>query len=100
MSNERSLVRKAQDQMEQEIASQIIDMVKPALKPALEKLNEYLGDDEKMIIIRRPKDMDTVVAVIETDKVEKFSLSTDEYERYSAKDFVENLLSGNLNVEK
>lgn len=98
--------------MEDEIMASLIESVMPKLKPmigpALEKLKEYLGDNERFIIMRQLKKTNDIVVVVmknikeegnynisNKDGVLNFSVDKLAVEGvYKAEDFVEKLLTG------
>ncbi len=74
----------------------ILRSVLPMLEPARKKLEDFLGEDEKMIIIRRPKGSDAFVVIMDTDNIEIFTTKSDDYKKYSTKEFVQMLMDGNM----
>ena len=83
-----------EDILAEELAEKALGFVKPVIKPAVKKLEDYLGEDERMIIIRKPKGKDGVVVIMETKDIVSFRTSNDDYISFSMKEFVELLISG------
>lgn len=54
----------------------ILKMVKPFVEPGIKKLGDELGEDAKMLILRKDKETGTLMFfVIETDTIKEFELS-------------------------
>lgn len=85
--------------VEEEFLNSIIERVKPLLIPALEKLEDYMGEDEKMIIIRKPKDAKGYVVILDTKDITSFKLARSDYKRHKMRDFLEKLISGKISEE-
>jgi hypothetical protein len=56
MENKKStspIMDSMKDEIAKELISSLLPKVKPFIKPAAEKLDNYLGDNERIIVIRR-----------------------------------------------
>ena len=91
-----SIVGDAKGDLAKVIMEPILKAVAPMLKPALAKLEEFLGEDEKMIIIRKPKGSDGFVVIMDTSNIDQFTTHNSNYKKYSMKEFTEALVSGEM----
>lgn len=92
----KGLMSSVEDMVTGEFADKVKDFVGPMIKPAISKLEKFLGEDEKMIIIRKPKDADGVVVVVDTNNIESFKLKGKKYISFSMKEFADIISSGNI----
>lgn len=82
----------------------ILPKVLPMINPALEKLSEFLGDDEKTIIIRKKKGKTPLVLIFDNSKIYKVDgneVTGDEgalISLYDTKKFVEKLIGGDFEL--
>lgn len=73
---ETSIVDTMKEQVMMEVIDSILPKLQPFIAPAMEKLNEYFGDDEKIFIIRRSKGQAAKVIVLDNTKGE-YSISNE-----------------------
>ena len=68
-----SLLKTAEGDMAESIIGSILPKVKPFIKPMLAELNNYLGDEDKTIVIRKKKDKSGLVMIF--DNTKSFNIS-------------------------
>ena len=81
----------------------IMPKIIPMIKPAIQKFTEYLGDEDKTIIIRRKKDKDPLVIIFDNKKdfnITGTSVNGEDgavINIYNIKEFIEKLMEGGIN---
>lgn len=101
-----SVFKQGEDTVQQQIAIKAIGLVKPMLKDCCQQISNYLGDCEKVILINKTK-KDSPVGILVLDTKgsfeikggDSFSFKGDKtalLKYYTAEEFVEMLLSGQL----
>lgn len=75
---EGGLFDKIKEDVLMEVIEGAIPKIKPFLEPAMNKMNEWLGDDDKLIVIRKNKGKSAKVIIFNNKK--------GEYEIKSGKD--------------
>lgn len=101
------LFKDMQDEMMQSFIEGLLPKVKPLIKPALEGLKKYLGNNEKLILIRQNSETSsTKVIVLNNVKFPGYSIINEENEKtvsvspeciegvYDSDEFIEMLFSG------
>lgn len=78
----------------------ILKMIKPFVEPGLKKLSTELGDDEKILLLRKDKETGILVFfVIETNTVKAFELTANPKVILPIDkplDFIEKLIKGDI----
>lgn len=83
----------------------VLPKVIPLISPALDKFTEYLGEDNKTIVIRRRKDKPPLVIIFDNSK--EFQVNgegitgqdkTAVLGMYDIKQFIEQLIKGDINL--
>jgi len=103
-----SLFDKVKEDMLMDVVEQALPKIQPFLVPAMEKMNEWFGEDEKLIVIRKSKGQSTKVIIFDNKngnyKIEKSS-DKNTFEAYSKEsiigvydisEFVTKMISGDL----
>lgn len=100
------LFDKIKEDMLMEVVESALPKIKPFLEPAMQKLNEWLGDDSKLIVIKRNKNASTKVIIFDNTKGEfeiksgKEKVFTADKESiigvYDVDDFISKLISGDI----
>jgi hypothetical protein len=67
---EAGLFDKIKDDMLMEVIEGAIPKIKPFLEPAMVKMNEWFGEDEKLIVIRKNKGQSAKVIIFDNKKGE------------------------------
>lgn len=113
-SDKKSMFSDVQEEMFGTLVEGLIPKIKPFIKPAVEKFREFLGDNEKIIVIRQLKGGSPTVFVldnhigdyhIENSAEEKKNIFTASGTPSPVKDiydvnlFIEKLLTGELMKE-
>ena len=63
-----SVFDKIKEDMLMEVVESAIPKLKPFLKPTMEKMNEWFGEDEKLIVIKKNKGQKTQVIIFDNTK--------------------------------
>jgi hypothetical protein len=63
-----------QDDIGKDVAEKIFKQVQPFIKPMMGAVENFLGADEKMIMIRRQGDK-TVLFIIDVEEIQKFEVN-------------------------
>lgn len=97
---------KVKEDMLMEVVESALPKIKPFLTPAMQKLNEWLGDDSKLIVVKRNKNATTKVIIFDNTKGEyeiksgKEKVFTADKESiigvYDVDDFISKLISGDI----
>lgn len=97
-TDENSIINKMQGALGAEFLEGVIKQLDPFIDPMIQGITESLGDDEKMILLRRnKKDGKAYVHVIDTSKVESFKIKENGIiETIAGADFIKSMLSGDL----
>jgi len=110
VSGEKSEVDKVfsqgEETLQQQVAMKAIGLVKPMLEDCCGEISSYLGDNEKVILIRKTK-KDSPVGILVLDSKSNFEIKGgNEFKftgdksallkYYTAEEFVELLLTGRM----
>lgn len=104
------LFDKVKEDMLMSMVEGILPQVKPFLAPALEKFNEWFGEDEKLIVIKKNKGGSIKVIILDNSKGE-YEIRNGENKKFSAPpdaiigvypldDFMEKIISGEFTKSK
>ena len=93
---ETSVVKEAEEMMMQEFIENLLPKVKKYIMPVKGKLAEWMGDDEKVLILRKDKQTgELFLMVVETEGIKEMSfVSEDSFNVYPIDDFVDAILEG------
>ena len=100
------LFDKIKEDMGMEVLESLIPKIKPFLAPGIEKMNEWFGEDEKIIIIKKNKGAKAKVLIFDNNKGE-YEIKSGEGKKFTAdkdcvigvydiEDFMQSLISGDL----
>ena len=78
------------------LVENFLPMIEPHLKPAKKKLDEFLGEDENWVLLRRPKGQDTKVYIFDASKIESFKHNKAIKKTHDVEEFLQLLLTGRL----
>lgn len=59
---------KVKEDMLMEVVESALPKIKPFLAPAMEKMNEWFGEDEKLVVIRKSKGQTAKVIIFDNTK--------------------------------
>jgi len=105
-SSVESVFKQGEETLQQQIAIKAIGLVKPMLQDCCGEISSYLGDNEKVILIRKTK-KDSPVGILVLDSKANFEIKGGDVfsftgdkaallKYYTAEEFVELLLTGRL----
>ena len=106
-NDKSNLFDKFKEDMLMEVVEGVLPKIKPFLKPAVEKMNEWFGEDDKIIIIKKNKNQGTKVIILDNKKGEyeivnsinskKFSVDRDSIIGvHDIENFIEKVISGDI----
>lgn len=106
---EESLFDEVKGEMLASAAQAIIPKIIPFVEPAMDEFDKYLGDNDKLILIRKIKDCPSMVIILDNNKggytiemdksqgVEIFDVDEEAVNAtYGVREFIEKLFSGEL----
>lgn len=109
VKKESTIFDQAKEALLMEVVEQAIPKLKPFLVPAMAKMNEWFGDDEKLILIRKTKGQKAQVLIfdntvgdyeIKKDTINNINIFTADKECvkgvYPIEDFVEKMITGDI----
>jgi len=98
MEDENSIIGKMSSGLGTEFLEGIIKQLDPFVEPMIQGITEALGNDEKMVLLRRnKKDGKAYVHIIDTSKVMSFQIAPEGIiETVAGGDFIKSMLSGDL----
>ncbi len=109
VKKESSIFDQAKESLLMEVVEQAIPKLKPFLVPAMAKMNEWFGEDEKLILIRKNKGGKAQVVIfdnsvgdyeIKKDAVNNINIFTADQKCimgvYPIEDFVEKMITGDI----
>jgi len=83
VKKEGGLFDKIKDDVLMEVVESAIPKIKPFLEPAMAKMNEWLGDDEKLVVIRKNKGQSAKVIIFDNKKGE-YEIKSGENKSFTA----------------
>jgi hypothetical protein len=97
-----SILGMAESEMADAMVQNFLPKIKPFLAPMMEELNQYLGDEDKTVVIRRRKNSSPVIVIL--DNKEDFIVTGPKVDAekkailkvYNIEQFVELLINGKL----
>lgn len=83
VKKEGGLFDKIKDDVLMEVIEGAIPKIKPFLEPAMAKMNEWLGDDDKLVVIRKNKGQSAKVIIFDNKKGE-YEIKSGENKSFTA----------------
>lgn len=104
-SNTPSLFNKIKEDMVLNVVEEFLPKIEPFIEPALAKIEEYFGDDEKIFVMKKTKA--GVKVIILDNTVGEYTIKSGNNKEFNVdkdaivtvvdvKDFVKKLLNGSL----
>lgn len=104
-NKENSIIDNLKGDMVMNLIGDFLPKIEPFIKPAITSLEEYFGDDEKLVVIK--KSVSGIKVIILNNKVGNYNISSGENHEFKVEkeslisvldmqEFIKSLLSGQL----